>query len=186
MGPNATDEPSFESHRNYLLLVARIQLPAALRSRLDADDLVQQTLLEAYEAREQLTDRSPRAILAWLRRILSNNLIDAVRRLPAGAFESRVVDSSARLESWLAAEQSSPSERAIRHEQLQQLAAALAGLPEAQRTAVELQHLHGYSVADIAAALGRSEAAVGGLLRRAMHSLRGLIVWPGGTDDPER
>ena len=81
-------------------------------------------------------------------------------------------------EGWLAAALSSPSQRAQRHEQLLQLADALVQLPEDQRVAVELKHLHAWTVAAIAAQLGRTETAVGGLLRRGMTKLRLLLAEP--------
>ena len=65
--------------------------------------------------------------------------------------------------------------QAIRHEQLLRLAAVLARLPEDQRTAVELHHLRGCAVADIARQMGRSDGAVGALLVRGLKKLRELL-----------
>src|SRR5205823_3275559 len=89
--------------------------------------------------------------------------------------EADLDQSSARLEAWLAAQQASPSEQAIRQEQLFQLADALADLPEDQRTAVELHYLRDAPLAEIAATMQRSEPSVAGLLRRGLDKLRGLL-----------
>jgi RNA polymerase sigma-70 factor (ECF subfamily) len=83
--------------------------------------------------------------------------------------------SSARLEAWLSDGQPSPGERAERHEELVRLAAGLAALPEEQRQVVELRHLHGLGVVEVARHLGRSRASVAGLLRRGLATLRQFL-----------
>jgi RNA polymerase sigma-70 factor (ECF subfamily) len=94
-----------------------------------------------------------------------------------------VEQSSARLEAWLAAEQSSPSQRAERNEQLLRLAAALEALTEAQREAVTLHHLHHCTLEDVGRHLERSPAAVAGLIRRGLKQLRLLLQEPHAKRD---
>jgi RNA polymerase sigma-70 factor (ECF subfamily) len=178
-----TDGLSWDRYRDYLHLLARLQLSARLRDKLDASDVIQQTLLEAHQARDLLAGLDEPARAAYLRRILANNLADLARRFGAEArdiarerpLEARLHESSAQLAGWLAADQSSPSQKAAHEEELLSLAAAMAQLPADQRLAVELKHLQGCSVAEIAAALKRSETAVGGLLRRGLKRLRELM-----------
>ena len=59
-----------------------------------------------------------------------------------------------------------------RQEQALRLSAALGRLPDAQREALVLRHLRGWSLAQIAGQLGRSRAAVAGLLKRGLQQLR--------------
>ncbi len=91
------------------------------------------------------------------------------------SLEAGLEQSSRRLESILAADQTSPSQKAIRHEQLIRLADALAQLPDDQRQSVELRHLHGLATAEIAQRMNRSVAAVGWLLQRGLRALRGSL-----------
>jgi RNA polymerase sigma-70 factor, ECF subfamily len=165
-----------ERYRDYLHLLARLQLDPRLRGKIDLSGVVQQTLLEAHQA-------GGVPALAWLRRILANNLGDEIRKLTTAkrdlgrerSLEAALEASSARLDEWLAAEQSSPSAPLQREEQALRLARALAELPEAQREALVLQHWHGWTLARIARHLDRTPAAVAGLLKRGLQQLRAVL-----------
>jgi len=65
--------------------------------------------------------------------------------------------------------------RAERNEQLLALASALDRLSPDQRTAVELRHLRGGSLEEVARQMDRSKPAVAKLLLRGMQRLRELL-----------
>src|SRR5262245_61433119 len=176
-GPE-TDRP-LERYRGYLHVLARLRLGRRLRGRLDPSDLVQQTMLKAHQASGRFKPGDDAGWEAWLRRILNNTIADELRRHGRGRRDAArdrsllasLDESSMRLEAWLQAVQSSPSQQAIRHEQLVALGEALESMPEDQRRAIELHHLQGDPLAEVAARMGRSEASVAGLLRRGLRNL---------------
>ena len=81
-------------------------------------------------------------------------------------------ESSARLEAWLAQDDSTPGQKAAKAEDLRLLAAALASLPGDQRNAIELHHLQGLTVPEVARQMKRTVASVTGLLYRGGKALR--------------
>lgn len=175
-----------ERFRSYLLLLARIKLDRKVRGKLDASDVVQQTLLEAHQAMESFRGDDTAAQAAWLRQILARNLANAVRDLTRAkrdvrkerALHADLDTSASQLEGLLAAGESSPSQKMERHERALRLAEALAKLPESQRDAVVLRHFQGLSLADIAGQLDCTTAAVTGLLQRGLKNLRkSLAEW---------
>jgi RNA polymerase sigma-70 factor (ECF subfamily) len=173
-----------ERYRGYLLYLARQHATADLRGKLDPSGVVQQTLLEAHAAAGRLAQLDSHQRLAWLRTALGRNLADEAKRLRADKRDARrerpiQVDASAsRLEAWLAAEQSSPSQHADRAEQLLRLADALTALPDAQREAVERHYLLGEPVSVVAAEMGKTPAALAGLLKRGLRQLREALREP--------
>lgn len=172
------DQFPAEQYRDYLHLLARMQVAPALAGKVDLSGIVQQTLWEA--AKDGSAGKSEAELLPWLRQILANNLRDEFRRWNAmrrdvkreQSLELALEQSSAGLEKLVASRQSSPSQKAARNEELAQLAAALASLPEDQRTAVELHHLQGLPLSQVAAQLARNSEAVASLLYRAMQRLK--------------
>jgi RNA polymerase sigma-70 factor (ECF subfamily) len=168
-------------YREYLLLLARVQIDPRLRAKLDPSDVVQETLLKAHQAFDQFRGATEQQLAAWLRTILAHTLSNAVRTFGRRKFDDEVSlcgtleESSARIEKWLADGQLTPEQIAANNERLLQLAKALAELPEDQRTAIELKHLRGASVAEVCEQIGRSKAAVVGLLFRGMKRLRELL-----------
>ena len=178
--PPADDCRGLERYRAYLHLLARMQIDRRLRAKVDASDIVQQTLVQAIEGWTEFRGRTDAELAAWLRQILAHNLANTFRDLGRQKRDVRreqsihaaLEQSSARLESWLAADQPSPSQQAIASEQAVQLADALANLPEAQREALTLHHLSGWTIEQVGQHLGRSPAAVAGLIKRGLQTLR--------------
>lgn len=167
-------------YREYLGLLARLRIGSDLRGRVDPSDIVQQTLLAAHDRRDTFRGGTEAEFKAWLRVILANNLALELRKLGRGALISREADvelerSAARLDQWVASEQSSPQERAERSEDMFRLTEALARLPVDQRTALELRHLKDLSVVEVARRMGRTPGSVAGLLRRGAAALRALM-----------
>jgi RNA polymerase sigma-70 factor (ECF subfamily) len=179
------DSMAMERFRGYLCALARIQVAARpwLAAKLDASDVVQQALLKAHAARDQFRGQTPAEMATWLRQILVHTLANELRGLgqqkrDVGAERSLEADldaSSCRVDAWLAAEQSSPSEQVARRERAAALAAAVAALPPEQQEVLLLKHCHGLALADVAARLGRTPASVAGLLRRGLERLRELL-----------
>lgn len=177
-------------YRDYLRVLARQAWPERLRGKLDPSDLVQETLLEAHAAEGRFQGATEAERMAWLRAILANNIADAIKRFgrarrDAGrerALEEALGASSLRLADCLAAAGRSPRSSAIRHEALLALACALDALPVDQRSAVELHHLQGLSLAETAERLERTVAAAAGLIHRGLKALRAQLDRP---DDPD-
>ena len=162
-----------EEFRPYLKLLARLHLDP--RSARTGRSLGYRAANVPGRPRQavQFRGATDAERAAWLRAILANHLALALRKFgPKGGGRVRSLQedldrSSARLEGFLAADHSSPSERVIRSEQSVHLAMALAKLPEDQRTAHR------------AAASGGASCAGGGSADGAHGSGRGWSASPG-------
>ena len=175
MSESIAREAVFAQARDYLRMLARVGLDPRLRAKLDASDVVQQTLLEAHRDWDQYRGGSAGERFAWLKQILARNLSNLLRdytRDRRDVNREAVESSSHRLADWLAADQTPPAAALDREEETARVATALAALPESQREAVILRHWHDWPVAAIADALQTTPDAVTGLLYRGLKSLR--------------
>lgn len=183
-GPKPIDDQTIERFRAYLRLLASSQVDTWLGGRVDASDIVQQTMLDAVVRRDQFRGSTEGELVAWLRAILSNNMIDAVRHHGRAkrdvarnvSLDETISDSFRRVDALVAGHDATPSQRASNNEQLLRLPVALEQLPEAQREAIVLHHLQGFKLKETAHRMGRSESAVGGLLHRGLKRLNELLA----------
>ena len=181
-----SDGASLDGFRSYLRLLANMQIDRRIRSKVDASDIVQQTLMQAHQAREQFRGDNDAQRAAWLRQILARNLIHATRDMTREkrdvrrekSIQASLDQSSMRLEGLLAADESSPSMKMNRNEQVLLIAKAVEELPEPQREALLMHYLEQKSLPEIAEAMDRTRGSVAGLVRRALESLRGTFGTP--------
>lgn len=174
------ERAELERFRPYLQVLARTHLDPRLRGKLDPSDVVQDALVQAVRAIGQYRGESDPELAGWLRQILIRTLSNAVRsfgqeKRDAGreqVIAAAVEETSVRLEAWLAADVTSPSQHAARNEDLVRLASALERLPDAQREALTLHHLQRWTLDAVAQQMGRTPAAVAGLIKRALRQLR--------------
>jgi len=170
-----------ELYRNYLRLLARIEIGRRLQGKLDASDLVQETFLEAHRhfAGFQGTDEPQFA--CWLRQILAAKVANLVRhyfgtqgrdvRLEE-ELAAELDNSSRMIGHELAAPMTSPSQQAVRREQAVLLADALAKLPTDYREVLILRHLEGMTFPEVARRMERTQDSVEKLWVRGLARLR--------------
>ena len=173
-----------ENYRHYLHLLARLEIGRNLQSKLDASDLVQDTLLEAHHNFSHFQGASETQFVCWLRQVMAASLANLVRRyLGTQGRDVRLerkltvqLDQSSRLlDRGLIDPGSSPSQQASRREQAVLLADALARLPEDYREVIILRHLQGLSFAEVSSRMGRSLDSVEKLWMRGLARLRQLM-----------
>jgi RNA polymerase sigma-70 factor (ECF subfamily) len=173
-----------EIYRRYLTLLARVQIGQRLQGKVDAEDLVQETFLEAHRSFDRFQGASEGELVRWLRQILAGNLADLLRRYLGTQgrnvrLEREIQDaldrSSILLDRGLVAPQSSPSQQAVRREQSVILADALQQLPEDYREVLVLRHLQGMTFPEVARSMGKTLDSVEKLWMRGLARLRQVM-----------
>ena len=160
--------------------MARSQVETWLRRKVDASDLVQQTMLEAHCDFERFQGSSEKEWLAWLKRILQHNAADFVRRYRGTAKREagREVpfrdanDTRAGGVPEPAAPCATPSQEFVLLEDELRMTAALAELPPDYQEVIVLRNLQRLPFNEVAERMGRSRPAVQMLWMRAIRKLQ--------------
>jgi RNA polymerase sigma-70 factor (ECF subfamily) len=174
---------TLEQFRAYLECLAQMNIDPRLRGKFGHSDVIQVTLVEAYRSLDRIGKMEAEEQKKWLRKMLAHNLLDEIDRWRTQArnagreqpLQDAAAESSCRVQGWLASEESSPSEKAQRHERAARVAEALAQLPERWREAVVLQYWHGWTLVQIAEHMQCTSGAVAGLLHRGLEELRSYL-----------
>jgi RNA polymerase sigma-70 factor (ECF subfamily) len=168
-------------YRNYLRLLARVEIGRRLQAKVDASDLVQEAMLEAHKNFTSFRGASEAEFVAWLRQIMATVLCACLRRYLGTqkrdirlerTLRESLDRSSLLMGQGLVDPHSSPSQQAVRREQAVLLADALARLPEDYREVLVFRHLEGLSFPEISHRMGRSLDSVEKLWVRGLARLR--------------
>ncbi len=176
----------FQLCQRYLGILARSQVESWLKAKVDASDIVQQTMLEAHRDFDRFSGETGGEWLAWLRRILTRNAADFVRRYRVAAkrnaarevsLDQRARDNSQqRAAPEPAAADPSPSQQAIRRDEELQLAEALSQLSPDHREVIILRNLQRLPFDEVAARMNRSRPAAQMLWGRAIQRLQQILL----------
>lgn len=168
-----------EACRRYLLWIARREMDPDLQPKAGASDLVQDTLLEAQRDIGSFKGDSEAELLAWLRRLLLNNLANFARSYRATAkrrVDAEVPLDSAEPGSGLAADladaEPAPDAQLLAREQMDLVHAAMARLPEDYRRVLQLWYEEEKAFDEIGPLMSRSANAARMLWLRAIEKLQ--------------
>jgi len=177
-------ERLFALCRSYLGFAARAQVESWLKVKVDASDVVQQTMLEACRDFERFQGDSEPQLLAWLRKILLHNVADFVRHYRGTAkrqvrrevpFRSQGENGSRLGAPEPAAPDATPSQEVLRRDDELRLVAALEKLPPDYQEVILLRNLQRLPFNEVADEMGRSRPAVQMLWKRAIDKLREVM-----------
>lgn len=145
-------------------------------------DLAQETMLLAFRSFASFSGTTEKQWWAWLKSIFSNEVKQAIRdagRMMRNKAVETTIDAPSDID--VAGSQVSPSQETATEEEYQKVFAQIFELPEDQKKAIWLCHLKEKRVAEVAKQMGKTEAAVAGLLQRGLKTLREQFA-----DEPNR
>lgn len=169
-------------HYDRLFSFISKKIPASKQARISTEDIMQQTFVNVYTEIRGFEPRGNDAFYRWLATIANHRLLDALKahgaakrgggRVEIQGRAPQAADSIVDLIDLLSAADMTASRIVARHEAAGALQVGLAGLQEDHRRAIQLHHLEGLEVAEVAEVMNRSPRAVRHLCSRGLTELR--------------
>lgn len=182
-GSNEAIGQMLEACRQYLLLVANQELDNKLRGKVGPSDVVQDTFLEAQQDFAGFHGNTEEELLAWLRKILLNNLANTARHYCATgkrliSLEVPLAELSLEHLHKRPPPAESPSARVRAEEESLQIDRAIGQLPDPLCLVVRLRHQEHLSFEEIGQRLGQSDSGARKLWGRAIELLQDILEPP--------
>lgn len=178
---------AFSQHRDRLWRMVHFRLDRRLLGRVDADDILQETYLNAVQRLRHYFDAQPTSLFVWLRSIALQTMIDVHRRhlgaqkrnaereisLHAKQYPQA---TSASIAAQLLGQLTSPSKAAMRAEIAGQLEHAFDEMDEIDKEVLALRHFEEMSNGEVAEVLGITQKAASIRYIRALKRLKKILA----------
>jgi RNA polymerase sigma-70 factor (ECF subfamily) len=173
-----------QDNRRQLMTFIERQLGAALRRKVEPEDIFQDVSADAVRSLGTMdfADRDP---FSWLCQLAERRIIDAHRRFfdaqkrDAGRevnFSGGERTASPGLVNLLVASMTTPSQAFSRNAREVRVQSAVSQLPAEQQEVLRLRYVDGWPTKDIAVKLGKSDVAVRVMLTRTVQKLQALLA----------
>lgn len=171
-------------YRGYLSVLAAPQVNGRLARRVDASDIVQDTMLAAHRDFDNFRGRSEAELVAWLRQILAHAVSHAVERhirakkrdlrreVPLNSPSTGADSSSPGIGDQIPDRGASPSEEVGHRELSHHLTEQLAKLKPDYRQIIIYRNLQGLTFEEIADKMDRKAGALRMLWLRAIAKFK--------------
>jgi len=197
-GDKAAFEQAIGPLQPHLLALASSLLDTPLRAIITKEDIVNETLLQAYRFLSQKGLDDPASFESWLETIVRNTVEEQRRRhmrtqkrranlVPIDREAGRTETGNGfTLGSAIPDSTASPPSNAVRREQLARLPQELAALPAEHRAVLQMIRLENRSYAEAALLLGKTEAATRKMEQRALAQLSARFLKPSSNGGSEK
>ncbi|MBL8748289.1 MAG: sigma-70 family RNA polymerase sigma factor [Planctomycetes bacterium] len=167
-----------ERLRERLLRMVQFRLDPRLVGRIDAEDVLQESYIEAGKRLQAFRD-DDKPFLVWIRMMTQQTMIDLHRKHLGAKMRSAGREISAprsgTLSGFFVGHYTSPSNAVMREELRQRVEEALESMDEIDREVLLLRHFEELSNKDAAAVLGIQENAASNRYVRALVRLKGIL-----------